>query len=122
MSIDSKRGLSEVDRDGVLAGSVGHVRGALAAVAGALTGRRFVAVSVKANALAESLALRSRAAETLVLFMISVMIAVVIVAPQPATAVGWQLLALAVVSGTALFALDRRAGQSREPGVARYVA
>jgi len=36
--------------------------GALAAVAGALTGLLFVAVSVKASALSESLALRSRAA------------------------------------------------------------
>jgi hypothetical protein len=110
--------------------------GALAAVAGALTGLPFVAVSVKASALtgllfvpvsvkasalSESLVLRSRAAETLVLFMILVMIAVVLVAPQPATAIGWQLLALAVLSGIALFALDRRAGHSPEPGVARYV-
>ena len=55
--------------------------GALAAVTGALTGLPFVAVSVKASALSESLALRSRAAETLVLFMISVMIAVVLVGP-----------------------------------------
>jgi Na+/H+-translocating membrane pyrophosphatase len=41
--------------------------------------------------------------------------------PQPATALGWQLLGLAVLSGSTLFALDRRAGHAREPGVARYV-
>ena len=59
---------------------------ALAAVAGALTGLLFVALSVKGAALTASRALRSRAADTLVLFMTLVMIAVVLVAPQPATA------------------------------------
>jgi hypothetical protein len=41
--------------------------------------------------------------------------------PQPSTAVGWQLLALAVLSATTLFELDRRAGHAREPGIERYV-
>jgi hypothetical protein len=93
----------------------------LAAVAGALTGLLFVALSVKGNALSESRVLTSRAAQTLVLFMTSVMIAVMLVAPQPATAVGAELLALAVFVGAVLFTLDRRAGQAREPGVARFV-
>ena len=87
--------------------------GALAAVAGALTGLLFVALSVKATALAESPALRSRAAQTLVLFMTSVLIAVVLVAPQPSTALGAELLALAVLCGAALLTLDRRAGHAR---------
>ena len=95
--------------------------GAVAAVAGALTGLLFVALSVKATALSESRALASRAAQTLVLFMLSVLIAVVVVAPQPATAVGSQLVALAALSGAALLLLDRRAGHAREPGAARYV-
>ena len=47
--------------------------GALAAVSGALTGLLFVALSVKGAALAASLSLRSRAAQTLVLFMTSVL-------------------------------------------------
>jgi hypothetical protein len=55
---------------------------ALAAVAGALTGLLFVAVSVKSDVLAASLSLRSRAAQTLVLFMTSVLTAVLLVAPQ----------------------------------------
>jgi len=96
--------------------------GALAAVAGALTGLLFVALSVKASALSESRALASRAAQTLVLFMTSVMIAVVLVAPQSVTAVGSELVALAVLAAAALLTLDRRAGQpAREPGVVRYV-
>ena len=94
---------------------------ALAAVAGALTGLLFVALSVKGDALAASLSLRSRAAQTLVLFMTSVLIAVVLVAPQPRAALGAELLAVAAVSGAALLVLDRRAGHATGPGVARYI-
>lgn len=94
---------------------------ALAPVAGALTGLLFVALSVKGDVLAASRSLSSRAAETLALFMISVLTAVLLVAPQPPVALGTELLALAVVSGIALLILDRRAGHATDPGVARYV-
>ena len=98
---------------------------ALAAVAGALTGLLFVALSVKSDALAASRGLSSRAAQTLVLFMTSVLIAILLVAPQSAAALGSELIALAVVSGTALLILDRRAGhgasQGASQGVARYI-
>ena len=94
---------------------------ALAAVAGGLTGLLFVALSVKSDVLAASLSLSSRAAQTLVLFMTSVLIAVLLVAPQPPAALGWELLAVAAVSGTALLILDRRAGHSTDQGVARYI-
>ncbi len=94
---------------------------ALAAVAGALTGLLFVALSVKGEVLAASRRLRSRAAETLVLFMISVLSAVLLMAPQPSAALGAELLALAMVSGIALFVLDRRAGHATGPSVARYM-
>ena len=95
--------------------------GALAAVAGALTGLLFVALSVKGAALSESPPLNARAAQTLTLFMTSVMIALTLAAPQPATAIGSELLALAVLAGVLLFVLDRRAGHARQPGVARFV-
>jgi hypothetical protein len=94
---------------------------ALAAVAGALTGLLFVAVSVKSDALAASRNLSSRAAQTLVLFMTSVLIAVLLVAPQPPAALGAELLAVAAVSGVALFILNWRAGHATGPGVARYI-
>ncbi len=94
---------------------------ALAAVAGALTGLLFVAVSVKSDVLAASLSLRSRAAQTLVLFLTSVLTAVLLVAPQPPAALGSELLAVAVGSGVALFILGRRAGHSPDRGVARYI-
>jgi len=94
---------------------------ALAPVAGALTGLLFVALSVNRDVFAGSRSLSYRAGETLVLFMISVLVAVVLVAPQPPTALGWELLAVAVVSGAILFILDRRAGHATRAGVARYV-
>jgi hypothetical protein len=94
---------------------------ALAAVSGALTGLLFVAVSVKSHVLDASVALRSRAAQTLVLFTISVFVAILLVTPQPSAALGWELLALAAVSGAALLILDRRAGHAAERGVAHYI-
>ena len=94
---------------------------ALATVAGALTGLLFVAVSIKSEALAASRSLSSRAAQTLVLFMTSVLVALLLVAPQPRAALGSELLAVAVVSGTVLLILDRRAGHGSDQRVARYL-
>ena len=94
---------------------------ALATVAGTLTGLLFVAVSVKSDVLSASRSLSSRAAQTLVLFMTSVLTAVLLVAPQPPAALGWELLAVAAVSGASLRILDRRAGHATDQGVARYI-
>jgi hypothetical protein len=94
---------------------------AVAAVAGALTGLLFVALSVRSDAVGASRSLSSRAAQTLVLFMTSVLIAVLLVAPQPPAALGSELLALAAVSGTALLVLDRRAGHGSDQRVARII-
>jgi hypothetical protein len=99
----------------------GGFGGAVAAVAGALAGLLFVALSVKGTALSGSRALSSRAAQTLVLFMTAVLIALVLVAPQPLTALGAELVALAVLCGAALLVVDRRAGHAREPGIVRTV-
>jgi hypothetical protein len=94
---------------------------ALAAVAGALTGLLFVALSVKGEVLVASRRFRSRAAETLVLFMISVLSALLLMAPQPSAALGAELLVLAAASGIVLFFLDRRAGHAAAPSVVRYI-
>ncbi len=93
---------------------------ALAAVAGTLTGLLFVAVSVKSGVLAASRSHSSRAAQTLVLYMTSVLIADLMVAHQPPAALGSELLAVAAVSGTAQLILDRRAGHGSDQGVVRY--
>jgi hypothetical protein len=118
---DRKRGLSEEVAMGYVPAAWASFGGAVAAVAGALTGLLFVALSVKGSALVGSRPLASRAAQTLVLFMMAVLVAVVVAAPQPATAIGAELVVLATLSGVGLFVLDRRAGHAGEPGLARYL-
>ena len=78
-------------------------------------------MSIKSETLARSRSLSSRAAQTLVLFMTSAIASIVMVAPQPEAALGAELLAVAAVSGTILFVLDRRAGHDSESRVARYI-
>jgi hypothetical protein len=90
-------------------------------LAGALTGLLFVAVSIKSDTLAKSRSLRSRAAQTLVLFMMSALAAVILVAPQPGDALGAELIALAAGAGAVLYVLDRRGGHDQTNRVARYV-
>jgi hypothetical protein len=93
----------------------------IGSLAGALTGLLFVAVSIKSDTLSKSVSLSSRAAQTLVLFMTSALAAIVLVAPQPGDALGGELVALAAVSGTALYVLDRRGGHDQTSRVARYI-
>jgi hypothetical protein len=90
-------------------------------VGGALVGLLFVAASIRASALSASLSLSSRAAQTLVLFTASVVVALVVVAPQPDTAIGLELIGWALVSAALSLILDRRAGHGSTDRAARFV-
>ena len=89
----------------------------MGAIAGALTGLLFVAVSIKSDLLTASPNLSSRAAQSLCLFMTAVLIALLIASPQPRVALGVELLLLAVSSGLLMLILNRRAGHANAKSV-----
>lgn len=94
--------------------------GTFATVAGgaaaALTGLLFVAVSYRIEVIAKSLELRNRAAQTLMLFVTALFIAILISIPgQSYRVLGSELLALAIISGAGHLALDRRARIDPQP-------
>jgi hypothetical protein len=95
--------------------------GTLGAIAGALAGLLFVAVSIKSELLSASRNLSSRAAQSLCLFMTNVVVALIVAAPRPRVALGVELLLLAVSSGLLMLVLDRRAGHAAEKSVTRYL-
>lgn len=81
--------------------------------AASLTGLLFVAVSIRIEVIARSEELRNRAAQTLSLFLMVLCVAIFLAIPQEThEAFGAELVVLAVVAGSALFALDRRARKS----------
>lgn len=96
--------------------------GLFATVAGAaaasLTGLLFVAVSIRIGVIAKSQELRNRAAQTLALFVTVLFIAILLSIPdQSDRLLGAELVALALVAGGTLLALDRRARVDRSaPG------
>ena len=78
--------------------------------AASLIGLLFVAVSIRIDFIARSQELRNRAAQTLSLFGTVLLTAILIAIPGQATeALGAELTALAVIAGSGLFVLDRRA-------------
>ena len=82
--------------------------------AAALVGLLFVAVSIRVDAIAASGELRNRAAQTLVLFLTVLFVAVFLAVPdQSLRILGVEVLVLAIVAGSALYLLDRRAKSDR---------
>jgi len=78
--------------------------------AATLTGLLFVAVSIKIAFIARSQELRNRAAQTLSLFGIVLLISALIAIPgQAYRALGVELVVLALIAGVGLHVLDRRA-------------
>ena len=76
--------------------------------AGALTGLLFVAVSLNRDRIVGHAGLRSEAAQTLVLFLVGLLLAVLLVIPgMSARTLGIVLVAVALVSGAVLIILGR---------------
>lgn len=77
--------------------------------AAALTGLLFVAVTLRISDVGPSLALRSRAAQTLVLFTTVVVLAALLAAPQGPDAYAVETLVLGAVQAGAIATLEHRA-------------
>ena len=93
----------------------------IGSLAGALTGLLFVAVSIKSDTLSKSVSLRSRAAQTLVLFMTSRSPPSSSWRPSQATrsAASWSRSPRSRVRPCT--SLDRRGGHDQTSRVARYI-
>jgi hypothetical protein len=78
--------------------------------AAALAGLLFVSVSIRIDVIAPSRALRNRAAQTLVLFVSVLLVALCLAIPeQSRQALGGELLALAALAGAIVIFLGRQA-------------
>jgi hypothetical protein len=73
------------------------------ASSGALVGLLFVAVSFSRDRIAQSQSLRASASQTLVLFMLPLVVSILLLTPrQPHWVLGTELIALAVIGGLSL--------------------
>ena len=91
--------------------------------AAALLGLLFIAISIRLNVVAGSQELRNRSAQTLVLFGIILILAVLLAIPDQSRVVfGVEVVALAVLGGAGLTVLDWRARSDRsQQGIARVL-
>lgn len=78
--------------------------------AAALVGLLFVAVTLRIDVIARAPDLRSRAAQTLTLFALALMVAIVLTVPgQPGWVLGAEVIAIANVGGAVMLTMNRRA-------------
>jgi hypothetical protein len=95
------------------------------AASGALTGLLFVAVSLNVQRLVERPALRASAAQTLLLFVLSLLLAILLVVPnQVRWVLGVEITVLGICAGAAMFAIGRQKHEDEqgvETGLARLV-
>jgi len=83
----------------------------------AMVGLLFVAVSIKVEVIARSVALRARAAQTMTLFLVAVLAAVILGIPaQPLWVFGVLMLTLGLLTATVLTLLDRQAERVNDDG------
>jgi hypothetical protein len=80
---------------------------------GALIGLLFVAVSLNRDRIAQHRALRNGALQTLIMFMLPLLVAILLLTPrQPSWVLGIELIALGAVHGLALTITARRTRQA----------
>lgn len=85
--------------------------------AAALVGLLFVAVSIRADVIARSKALRSRLAQILTIFLGVLGSSIMVSLPNPAKwLLGIELIAVALMVGAALIVLDHRAERGSDRG------
>jgi hypothetical protein len=99
---------------------------AFATVAGAaaasLTGLLFVAVSIRIDVIGPSPELRNRSAQTLLLFGTVIVISIVLAIPgQSYGPLGAELIALGVMAGAGMLALDHRARSGADQSGAQTI-
>ena len=84
--------------------------------AGALTGLLFVAVSLNRDRIMEHAGLRAEAGQTLLLFILALLLTVLLVIPgMSATTLGVVLVAVSLAAGLTLIILDRnQPGRTRD--------
>jgi hypothetical protein len=82
--------------------------------AAALLGLLFIAISIRLNVFASNVELRNRAAGTLTLFGIVLLLGLLLAIPgQSHRVLGVEVVVLAALGGLGLFLLDWRAGRNR---------
>jgi hypothetical protein len=82
--------------------------------AAALLGLLFIAISIRLNVFASNVELRNRAAGTLTLFGIVLLLGLLLAIPgQSHRVLGIEVVVLAALGGLGLFLLDWRAGRNR---------
>lgn len=91
--------------------------------AAGLTGLIFIVVAFRFDIIATSEEYRSRAAQTLTLFVTTIIASALVVAPLQTRTLGLTLLATAIGAGLALLRFDRsaRRTQSRSPSLSAMV-
>jgi hypothetical protein len=91
--------------------------------AAALVGLLFVAVTLRIDEISRAPDLRSRAAQTLTLFAVAMVVAIVLTVPdQPEWVLGAELIVIAVLGGAIMLTLNSRAQRvSHEDPIAQLL-